>query len=175
MSAPELIQQIENLDGSLGIDGDRIRVLLTPEAETWVPELQRTRDEVFRVLLERDHPAVCTVHGAGATWWNLVDGTAVCGRCHPDPFDTVGRVAAQSEPVAMPAGVRLLRWAPKQPPIAVTTFSVVTDPQSFIRSTLGQLEAALQGKFWAAGNWSVRDLCERLEQVGVRVDVVQKG
>ena len=175
MTAPELIQQIENLGGSLGIDGDRIRVLLTPEAETWVPELQRTRDEVFRVLLERDHPAACPVHGAGATWWNLADGTAVCGRCHPDPFDTVGRVAAQSEPVAMPAGVRLLRWAPKQPPIAVTTFSVVTDPQKFIEGTLQQLEAALRGNVMAAGNWSVRDLCERLEQVGVRVDVVQKG
>ena len=175
MTAPELIQQIEDLGGSLAIDGDRIRVLLTPEAETWVPELQRTRDEVFRVLQERDHSVACPVHGAGATWWNLADVTAVCGRCHPDPFDTVDRVAAQSGPVAMPTGVRLLRWEPKQPPIAVTTFSVVTDPHKFIEGTLHQLEAALRGNVMAAGNWSVRDLCERLEQVGIRVTVAQKG
>jgi hypothetical protein len=57
----------------------------------------------------------------------------------------------------------------------VTTFSVVTDPHKFIEGTLHQLEAALRGNVMAAGNWSVRDLCERLEQVGVRVDVVQKG
>jgi hypothetical protein len=175
MTADQLIREIESLGGTLTLNGDRIRCELTDEAKVLVPELQRIRDEVYRVLLERDHPAVCPVHGAGATWWNLADVTAVCGRCHPDPFDTVDRVAAQSGPVAMPAGVRLLRWEPKQPPIAVTTFSVVTDPQKFIEGTLQQLEAALRGNVMAAGNWSVRDLCERLEQVGIRVAVAQKG
>ena len=49
--------------------------------------------------------------------------------------------------------------------------SVVLDPLRFIETTLQQLEAALRGDVRAAGNWSVRDLCERLEQVGVKVDV----
>jgi hypothetical protein len=128
MTAPELIQQIEDLGGSLAIDGDRIRVLLTPEAETWVSELQRTRDEVFRVLLERDRPE-------------------------------------------MPDGVRLLRWDLKRPPVAISEISVITDPQRFAETTLRQLEAAIQRKPWNAGNWSTRDLCERLEQVGVHVRV----
>jgi hypothetical protein len=130
MTAVEVIRQIEDLGGSLAIDGDRIRVLLTPEAETWVPELQRTRDEVFRVLQDRGRPEV-----------------------------------------HMPAGVRLLRWDLKPAPIEMSRLSVVLDPQKFVETTLRQLEAAIQGKPWAAGNWSVRDLCERLEQVGIQVHV----
>jgi len=41
----------------------------------------------------------------------------------------------------------------------------------FIQITLGQLEAAMAGQNWLAGNSSVRELVERLEQVGVKVSV----
>ena len=131
---------------------------------------------VFSIIeRQADGSTICPVHPASATLWHRQDGSAVCALCHPDPLALAARESAESGPPPMPDGVKLLRWEPKQPPIELTMFSVVTDPQSFIRSTLGQLEAALQGKFWAAGNRSVRDLCERLEQVGVRVDVAQKG
>jgi hypothetical protein len=43
----------------------------------------------------------------------------------------------------MPAGVRLLGWNPKQPPIEINMVSVVLDPLRFIETTLQQLEAAL--------------------------------
>ena len=119
-------------------------------------------------------PNVCRVHGAGAHWWHRQDGGALCGRCHPDPFALASRESAQSGPPPMPAGVRLLAWEPKQPPVALSVFSVVNDTQKFIVSTLQQLDAALRGNPWAAGNWTVRDLCERLEQVGVRIEVVEK-
>jgi hypothetical protein len=145
MTAPELIQTIEAGGGVLILKGDRIRYELPEDAAPMVEVLRQHRAEVFRVLQERDQYAVAL------------------------------EATAPSTPPPMPAGVKLLRWEPKQPPIELTMFSVVTDPQSFIRSTLGQLEAALQGKSWAAGNWSVRDLCERLEQVGIRVDVAPKG
>ena len=79
--------------------------------------------------------------------------------------------ATTNEPPSMPTGVRLLAWEPKQPPVALSVFSVVNDTQKFIVSTLQQLDAALRGNPWAAGNWTVRDLCERLEQVGVRIEV----
>jgi hypothetical protein len=76
---------------------------------------------------------------------------------------------------SMPSGVTLLAWKPKQPPVVLSVFSVVNDTQKFIVSTLQQLAAALRGDCWAAGNWSVRDLYERLEQVGVRVEVAKES
>ena len=71
----------------------------------------------------------------------------------------------------MPKGVKLVAWRPKKPPVAITSFSVVTDVWLFVRTTLAQLEASLQGKRWQAGNWSTRDLLQRLEQVGCFVEV----
>src|SRR2546428_12788 len=44
---------------------------------------------------------------------------------------------------AMPPGVRLLDWNLKQPPVAIDTCSVVTDPALFVRTTLEQLRVAL--------------------------------
>ena len=44
------------------------------------------------------------------------------------------------------------------------------DVDKFIFTTLMELQARLEGKDWLAGNWSIRDLTERLEQVGVKVE-----
>ena len=74
----------------------------------------------------------------------------------------------------MPAGVRLISWIPKKPPVVLTRWSVVTDTELFARSTLEQLGAALAGNNWGAGNWSVRELIERLEQVGVKVEIASR-
>jgi hypothetical protein len=75
----------------------------------------------------------------------------------------------------IPAGIRLVRWAPKQPPVVLEHCSVVNDVEKFARYTLEQLGHALEGRNWLAGNWSIRDLVERLEQVGVKVDVNRTG
>ena len=74
----------------------------------------------------------------------------------------------------MPAGVGLVRWAPKKPPVVLEHRSVVIDVDKFIFTTLAQLQSRLEGKDWLAGNWSVRDLVERLEQVGIKVEVDQR-
>lgn len=67
--------------------------------------------------------------------------------------------------------IRVLRWEPKEPPIILTRWSVVTDVEKFARTTLEQLHAAVEGRNWPAGNCSTRELVERLEQVGVLVEI----
>ena len=69
---------------------------------------------------------------------------------------------------AMPPGVRLLDWNLKQPPVAIDTCSVVTDPALFVRTTLEQLRVALaKPERWVG--WTVVQLIDRLRQVGVDV------
>jgi hypothetical protein len=67
---------------------------------------------------------------------------------------------------AMPAGVRLIRWEPKAAPVQLSECSTVTDVDLFIRTTLMQLEAALEGKGWQSGNWGLSGLLARLEACG---------
>jgi hypothetical protein len=118
-------------------------------------------------------PSVCRLCGAETYWWHRRDGGALCGKCHPAPFALASRETAQSEHPPMPDRVMLLSWELKLPPVTLSVFSVVNDTQRFVEGTLRQLDAALHGRCWGAGNRSVRDLCERLEQVGVRVEVVR--
>ena len=56
---------------------------------------------------------------------------------------------------AMPAGVRLVSWSPKDAPVRLSEHSTVTDVDQFIRSTLQQLDARLSGKNWLAGGLGV--------------------
>lgn len=69
----------------------------------------------------------------------------------------------------LPPGVRLVRWAPKNPPIPISKCETVLDVQLFIGSSLLQLEAMLQGKRWQGGNWGLAGLLERLAAVGCHV------
>jgi hypothetical protein len=75
----------------------------------------------------------------------------------------------------LPNGVSVVEWAPKQAPVVLTRCSVVVDVPKFIYATLRELEATLAGKEWLGGNRSVREILERLEQVGLtlRIEVVQ--
>jgi hypothetical protein len=71
---------------------------------------------------------------------------------------------------AMPKGVRLVRWNLREPPVAIETYAVVTDPALFARTTLVQLRLALtNSKRWVG--WSVPQLMDRLAQVGVVVEI----
>jgi hypothetical protein len=67
---------------------------------------------------------------------------------------------------AMPAGVRLIRWAPKAAPVQLSRFSTVTVVDLFIRTTLMQVEARLSGKGWLDGGWTLSGLLARLEACG---------
>ena len=69
---------------------------------------------------------------------------------------------------AMPPGVRLVSWNLGKPPVAIETCAIVTDPALFARSALDQLRTALtHPERWVG--WSVPQLMDRLEQVGVSV------
>jgi len=74
-------------------------------------------------------------------------------------------------PPLMPPGVRLVKWEPKDPPIAIVRMGVVIEVHKFIRAALRELRARLEGKNFLAGNWSLHELIDRLEQVGVLVSV----
>jgi hypothetical protein len=84
-------------------------------------------------------------------------------------------IRARNAIPAMPAGVRLVRWEPKTAPIILTRCSVVTDVRRFISITLLELKSAIVGQRWQSGNWSVRELVDRLEQCGVLVQITESG
>ncbi len=166
MTAPELIHRIESAGGVLTLRGDRIRYELPEDAASMVDVLRQHRTEVVRVLRERERQ-----EASQATRWSPVDVPQVSEKSSPDLYAVALEKTIQSGPVPMPKGVRLLHWAPQPPPVAIESWAVVNDVPKFIQTTLGQLGAAMAGKNWLAGNRSVRELVERLEQVGVKVSV----
>ncbi len=155
MTALEIVAQVTSAGGCLTLteDGNRIRAALPEDAHALLGLLRENRDEVLRLLRAR------------------ADDAPGQDPCKTDPYRLAVHQAEQEGPQLIPRGIRLLEWQPKQPPVAITTWAVVNDVPQFIGATLTQLEAALRGDTWLAGNWSVRDLVERLEQVGVKVSV----
>jgi hypothetical protein len=152
MTAPELLATIESIGGVLSLNGDRIHYELPEDAAPMLDVLRQCRDEVVRLLRGREGPQIC-------------------GKSHPDPYAVALEKTIQSGPPPMPKGVRLLQWAPQLPPVAIESWAVVNDVLQFIQTTLSQLQAAMDGRNWLAGNRSVRELVDRLEQVGVKVSV----
>jgi hypothetical protein len=68
---------------------------------------------------------------------------------------------------AMPAGVRLLSYRPKEPPVALGNGETVIDSKRFVQATMRQLEAKLCGASgWNYGWRSLPELLERLAAVG---------
>ena len=72
----------------------------------------------------------------------------------------------------MPAGVRLLSYAPVTHPVRLSDWETVLDNQKFIESTLRQLDARLHGKHWVAGNWTLSALVDRMAAAGCLVELV---
>jgi hypothetical protein len=85
--------------------------------------------------------------------------------------ELIGLLRNEESPPPMPLGVRLLKWEPKDPPIAIVHIGIVNNVNRFIGATVQQLRGRLEGKDFLAGNWSLRELVDRLEQVGVSVTV----
>jgi hypothetical protein len=85
--------------------------------------------------------------------------------------ELIGLLRERGTPPPMPPGVRLLKWQPKDPPIAIVHMGIVSNVNKFVTATLLQLRARLEGKDSLAGNWSLRELVDRLEQVGIAVEI----
>jgi hypothetical protein len=118
-----------------------------------------------------------TVSAAGGQIW--LDGDKVRARL-PENLMPLVDVIREMKPqliellarrLAMPAGVRLIRWQPVPAPVRLSECSTVTDTEKFIRTTLTQLEAALEGRNWQSGNWGLSGLLERLAAVGCVVEL----
>jgi hypothetical protein len=97
--------------------------------------------------------------------------TPILAKLKANRKEVVEVLQLRAAPPPMPPGVRLVKWSLKPPPVILERWSVVTDVGLFARRTLEQLVFAQAGKNWFAGNWSIRELVDRLEAVGVVVEV----
>lgn len=71
----------------------------------------------------------------------------------------------------MPAGVRLIRWEPKNAPVQLSRCETVLDVEKFARATLLQIDARLHSKYFLSGNWPLSELLERLAAVGCIIEL----
>jgi hypothetical protein len=129
MNAPEVLEAVQNVGGSLVLNGSQIKYAIPKRAMWLISELKQNREEL------------------------------------------IGFLRGERTPPPMPPGVRLLKWEPKTPPVAIVRMGIVSNVDKFIGATLRELRARLEGKDFLAGNWSLSELVDRLEQVGVEVRV----
>ena len=74
-------------------------------------------------------------------------------------------------PYDLPAGIRLLGYTQKRPPVVVTVCSVVTDPDKFIRHALAELDARLHHPIQIKAGDSVFDLLSKLADCGLELAI----
>src|ERR1039458_5976864 len=129
MNASEVLDAVQDLGGSLTLNGERIQYEIPTSADWLITELRQHRGELVELLKECEIPPL------------------------------------------MPPGVRLVKWEPKKPPVAIVRMGIVTNVDKFIGATLRELRARLDSKDFLAGNWPLRELVDRLEQVGVMVRI----
>lgn len=70
----------------------------------------------------------------------------------------------------LPPGVKIVRYAPKRPPVAVAPVSVVTDIGQFIRAYLGDLESRLErpGQYFVP---PLPEILSKLADVGLELKI----
>jgi hypothetical protein len=71
----------------------------------------------------------------------------------------------------LPRGVRLVKFEPKQPPVALDVCSIVTDVQQFVAAELMELDARLHAPAQIRAGHGVFTILERLRQVGVELAI----
>ncbi|MFZ0742974.1 MAG: hypothetical protein WAM85_01130 [Terracidiphilus sp.] len=147
LNAAKLIQTVQAAGGRFTVDGDRLGVSPRTAAEPLLEKIREHKTEIIKLLRADAAQVVQTI---------------------PAPLSA--RSAPESDEVfptvALPAGVRLVRWAPKAAPVRLSECSTVTDTEKFIGTTLAQLDAKLNGKSWQAGNWPLSVLIDRLAACG---------
>jgi len=166
----EAVAAFETAGGSLAVEGDDIKVtypkgrreVLTP----FLSQLRAHKDEVKHFVLERDriHSAQThTLYGQKETPQAEVPlpleaGVSEGGGC--------GFALPECPP--LPLGVRLIRYRPKSPPVAVQPCSIVTDVDKFIRAYLCDLKFRLEHPD-AYACASLREILAKLAEVGLEL------
>ncbi len=87
------------------------------------------------------------------------------------PADLPVLVSAPAQPPALPPGVRLMSYQPKEPPVAITVCSVVTDVPKFIEHCLAELSARLHSPVQIRAGDSVFELLSKLADCGLELVV----
>lgn len=87
--------------------------------------------------------------------------------------DVAELLRARAAQPAMPAGVRLIRYQPKQPPVMVESYAVVTDVQKFIEAELQELGARLHAPVQIRGGFGIFTILDWLAQCGVDLEIVR--
>ena len=80
-------------------------------------------------------------------------------------------VLASSVCPPLPKGVRLLRYAPKKPPLIISSFSVCNEVDKFIRHYLLELNARLHNPVQIRGGASVSEICSKLAEAGLELAI----
>lgn len=75
-------------------------------------------------------------------------------------------------PYPLPKGIKLIRYVPKNRPVAVTVCSVVTDVPKFIQHAIRELDARLHSPVQIRAVDSVFDLLSKLADCGVELRLV---
>ena len=75
--------------------------------------------------------------------------------------EVVSFLRARNAPPTMPPGIHLVEWNLKEPPVAIETCAIVSDPAKFAKATLGELCERLTNPGRKCG-WSVPQLIDRL-------------
>ena len=71
----------------------------------------------------------------------------------------------------LPKGVLLIRYRPKDPPVAISPISVVTDLEKFIRVCLSELDARLNHPVQIRAGASVFEILNKLAEVGLELAI----
>ena len=69
----------------------------------------------------------------------------------------------------LPSGLRLIRYQPKSPPVAVQPCIVVTDVEAFINHYLAELDARLHHPLQIRGGGGVWEILLKLQEAGVEL------
>ena len=71
----------------------------------------------------------------------------------------------------LPRGIKVIRYQPKAPPLAIDTCSVVVDVEKFIRGELIELDARLHSPVQIRAGHGVFTILDRLAQVGLELAI----
>jgi hypothetical protein len=71
----------------------------------------------------------------------------------------------------LPRGVRLVRYQPKTPPVAIQVVSIANDIDKFLRHYLRELDARLNSPVQIRGGGSVFEILDKLAEVGVELAI----
>jgi len=130
----------------------------------WTP----TPDEMEKRLVELDFLVGEVAGSKLVAGLAFRDDLAAHEAFQVTPEEQVIPAAPASEVQRQPVlpSVRLVSWTPKAAPIHLPQGGVVADVELFIRRTLQQLVARLNGDDWSSGNWPIASLVERLAVCG---------